>query len=167
MKIFSSFFDRFDLLFTELLHILEENDEMNVNFWHSGGFLGDRGGKKVAIVAIGGFIAGLCNGLLGAGGGIVIVLALSAALPDDEDSRQSLYANALCVMLPLSLLTLSTYALGGNIPDGFLGADYALLLLGAAIGGVLGALITDKLSSHALKKIFAVLTVLAGVLMVI
>ena len=140
---------------------------MSVKTRRSGAFLGDMGGKKVAVVAIGGLLAGLCNGLLGAGGGIVVVLALSAALPDDEDSRQSLYANALCVMLPLSLLTLATYALRGDIPDGFLGADYALLLLGAAIGGLLGALITDKLSSRALKKIFAALTVLAGVLMVI
>ena len=140
---------------------------MSVKTRRSGAFLGDVGGKKVAIVAIGGLLAGLCNGLLGAGGGIVVVLALSAALPDDEDSRRSLYANALCVMLPLSLLTLATYALRGDIPDGFLGADYALLLLGAAIGGLLGALITDKLSSRALKKIFAALTVLAGVLMVI
>ena len=140
---------------------------MSVKTRRSGAFLGDVGGKKVAVVAIGGLLAGLCNGLLGAGGGIVLVLALSAALPDDEDSRQSLYANALCVMLPLSLLTLATYALRGDIPDGFLSADYALLLLGAAIGGLLGALITDKLSSRALKKIFAALTVLAGVLMVI
>ena len=140
---------------------------MSVKTRRSGAFLGDVGGKKVAVVAIGGLLAGLCNGLLGAGGGIVLVLALSAALSDDEDSRQSLYANALCVMLPLSLLTLATYALRGDIPDGFLGADYALLLLGAAIGGLLGALITDKLSSRALKKIFAALTVLAGVLMVI
>lgn len=140
---------------------------MSVKTRRSGAFLGDVVGKKVAVVAIGGLLAGLCNGLLGAGGGIVVVLALSAALPDDEDSRQSLYANALCVMLPLSLLTLATYALRGDIPDGFLGADYALLLLGAAIGGLLGALITDKLSSRALKKIFAALTVLAGVLMVI
>ena len=122
---------------------------------------------SLLLLALGGALGGFINGLLGAGGGIVIVLALSAALPDDEESRQSLYANALCVMLPLSLLTLSTYAIGGNIPDGFLGADYALLLLGAAIGGLLGAIITDKLSSRALKKIFAVLTVLAGVLMVI
>ena len=140
---------------------------MSVKTRRSGAFLGDVGGKKVAVIAIGGLLAGLCNGLLGAGGGIVVVLALSAALPDDEDSRQSLYANALCVMLPLSLLTLATYALRGDIPDGFLGADYALLLLGAAIGGLLGALLTDKLSSRALKKIFAALTVLAGVLMVI
>lgn len=140
---------------------------MSVKTRRSGAFLGDVGGKKVAIVAIGGLLAGLCNGLLGAGGGIVVVLALSAALPNDEDSRRSLYANALCVMLPLSLLTLATYALRGNVPDGFLGADYASILVGAAIGGILGALITDKLSSRALKKIFAALTVLAGVLMVI
>jgi uncharacterized membrane protein YfcA len=145
---------------------LKEKGKMSVKTRRSGAFLGDVGGKKVAIVAIGGLLAGLCNGLLGAGGGIVVVLALSAALPDDEDSRQSLYANALCVMLPLSLLTLATYALRGNVPDGFLGADYASILVGAAIGGILGALITDKLSSRALKKIFAALTVLAGVLMV-
>jgi uncharacterized membrane protein YfcA len=145
---------------------LKEKRKMSVKTRRSGAFLGDVGGKKVAVVAIGGLLAGLCNGLLGAGGGIVVVLALSAALPDDEDSRRSLYANALCVMLPLSLLTLATYALRGNVPDGFLGADYASILVGAAIGGLLGALITDKLSSRALKKIFAALTVLAGVLMV-
>lgn len=129
--------------------------------------MGDENAKNVAIISIGGLLAGFCNGLLGAGGGIVVVLALSAALPRDEDSRRSLYANALCVMLPLSLLTLATYALKGNIPNGFLGADYALLLVGAAIGGVLGALILDKLPSSILKKAFALLTVLSGILMIV
>lgn len=129
--------------------------------------MGDENAKNVAIISIGGLLAGFCNGLLGAGGGIVVVLAFSAALPRDEDSRRSLYANALCVMLPLSLLTLATYALKGNIPHGFLGADYALLLVGAAIGGVLGALILDKLPSSILKKAFALLTVLSGILMIV
>lgn len=129
--------------------------------------MGDENAKNVAIISIGGLLAGFCNGLLGAGGGIVVVLTFSAALPRDEDSRRSLYANALCVMLPLSLLTLATYALKGNIPHGFLGADYALLLVGAAIGGVLGALILDKLPSSILKKAFALLTVLSGILMIV
>lgn len=129
--------------------------------------MGVKSKKGIATVTLGGLLAGLCNGLLGAGGGIVVVLAFSAALPRDEDSRRSLYANALCVMLPLSLLTLATYALKGNIPNGFLGADYALLLVGAAIGGVLGALILDKLPSSILKKAFALLTVLSGILMIV
>lgn len=129
--------------------------------------MGDENAKNVAIISIGGLLAGFCNGLLGAGGGIVVVLTFSAALPRDEDSRRSLYANALCVMLPLSLLTLATYALKRNIPHGFLGADYALLLVGAAIGGVLGALILDKLPSSILKKAFALLTVLSGILMIV
>ena len=87
-------------------------------------FLGNESGKSVAVVSIGGLLAGFFNGLLGAGGGIILVLAFSAALPDDEESRQSLYANALCVMLPLSLLTLATYAVRGDIPVGFLDASY-------------------------------------------
>ena len=129
-------------------------------------FLGDEAGKNVAIISISGLLAGIFNGLLGAGGGIILVLAFSAALPDDEESRQSLYANALCVMLPLSLLTLATYALRGNIPTGFLDASYASILIGAAIGGILGAIILDKLPSKVLKKAFALLTILSGVLMI-
>ena len=130
-------------------------------------FLGNESGKSVAVVSIGGLLAGFFNGLLGAGGGIILVLAFSAALPDDEESRQSLYANALCVMLPLSLLTLATYAVRGDIPEGFLDASYWSILVGAAIGGILGAIILDKLPSKVLKKAFALLTVLSGVLMII
>ena len=70
-------------------------------------------------------------------------------------------------MLPLSLLTLATYAVRGDIPVGFLDASYWSILVGAAIGGILGAIILDKLPSKVLKKAFALLTVLAGVLMVI
>jgi uncharacterized membrane protein YfcA len=123
--------------------------------------------KKAMIIAIGGVIAGFCNGLLGAGGGIVIVLAFSAVFPSYEESKRSLYANALCVMLPLSLLTLASYALRGDIPQGFLGDDYASILVGGAVGGLLGAIILGRLGSGSLRKIFAILTVISGVLMII
>ena len=60
--------------------------------------------KRLWIIVIGGVLAGFFNGLLGAGGGIAVVLALSFALGRDEETRRSIYANALCVMLPLSVL---------------------------------------------------------------
>lgn len=123
--------------------------------------------KKLAVICLGGLAAGFCNGLLGAGGGIVAVLALSAVLPKDEESRRSLYANALCIMLPLSVLTLVTYALRTSIPPDFLGNGYVGILIGGAIGGVLGGLVLGKLRSEITDKLFAILTVLSGVLMIV
>jgi uncharacterized membrane protein YfcA len=70
-------------------------------------------------------------------------------------------------MLPLSLLTLASYALRGDIPQGFLGDDYASILVGGAAGGLLGAIILGRLGSGSLRKIFAILTVISGVLMII
>lgn len=123
--------------------------------------------KKIIILCVGGLFAGICNGLLGAGGGVVIVSVLAAVLPDDEESRRSLYANALCVMLPLSLLTLATYGLRGNIPSEFMNESYAPILLGAAVGGVVGALLLDRLSSKILRMLFGGLTVISGLLMLV
>ena len=129
--------------------------------------MGSREIVKLALVCVGGIGAGFCNGLLGAGGGIIAVLALSAVLPRDEESRRSLYANALCVMLPLSILTLVTYAFKGQVPAGFLGGDYTWILMGGAFGGILGGVVLGKLKSDFTDKLFAIFTVISGVLMII
>ncbi len=123
--------------------------------------------KKLVIICLGGLAAGFCNGLLGAGGGIVAVLALSAVLPKDEESRRSLYANALCIMLPLSVLTLVTYALRTSIPPDFLSDGYVGILIGGAIGGLLGGVVLGRLRSALTDKLFAILTVISGVLMIV
>jgi uncharacterized membrane protein YfcA len=121
--------------------------------------------KKLALISLGGALAGFFNGLLGAGGGIIVVLALSYAIKGDEEARRSLYANALCVMLPLSLLTLLTYALRGGLPHGFLGGDYLWVLIGGALGGILGGVVLGKLRASLADGLFALLTVVSGVLM--
>lgn len=123
--------------------------------------------SKLAVIALGGFAAGLLNGLLGAGGGIAAVAALSFAVGEDEESRKSVYANALVLMALLSLLTLTGYVLGGKAPKDFLSDGYAPTLAAASVGGILGALLTDKLRSKALKKLFAALTILSGVLLLV
>ena len=120
---------------------------------------------RLWIIVIGGVLAGFFNGLLGAGGGIAVVLALSFALGRDEETCRSIYANALCVMLPLSVLTLITYARRGGLAQGFLGEDYFWVLLGGTAGGILGGIVLGRLRSSMTDSLFAILTVASGVLM--
>ena len=60
------------------------------------------------LLVLGGILSGFVNGLLGAGGGIIIVFILSKLLKE-SDSRD-VFANAICVMLPLSALSCLIYA---------------------------------------------------------
>ncbi|MBR2346144.1 MAG: TSUP family transporter [Clostridia bacterium] len=140
-------------------------------------------GRKAAIsliiLVLCGAVGGFINGLLGAGGGIIITLALSRLLPKDEESRRSVFACSLCVTLPLSLLTLARYASStdGSLSEMFssfsasplplvsYGAE--LIFLAAAIGGVVGGLLLGRLGSAALSRIFAIICIVSGVLMII
>ena len=140
--------------------------------------------RKKAIISLliltaCGTLGGFINGLLGAGGGIVITLALSRLLPKDEESRRSVFASSLCVTVPLSLLTLARYASStdGSLSEMFssfsdspfplvsYGAE--LLFLAAAIGGIVGGLLLGKIGSVALSRIFAIICAVSGVLMII
>jgi uncharacterized membrane protein YfcA len=120
--------------------------------------------KNLLTLALAGSLAGLCNGLLGAGGGVVLVLFLSKMIKKDEEAQRSVYANALCVMLPLSFLTLMRY--GGPIPFSELRLAPEFVL-GAALGGLLGGIILGKLSKRLTGRLFAVLTVVSGILMLV
>ncbi len=122
-----------------------------------------QGFPAVLMLAAGGALAGFCNGLLGAGGGIILVLFLSRVIGKDEEGRRSVYANALCVMLPLSVLTLSRY--GGPVSVSELTLSPAFVL-GAAIGGILGGVLLGKARSGFSDKLFALLTLISGILMI-
>ena len=120
--------------------------------------------KNIALLASAGSLAGICNGLLGAGGGIVLVLFLRGMTGEDEESRRSVYANALCVMLPLSLLTISRYGGPTRFSELSLSPSF---VLGAVLGGLLGGFILGKLKGKLSGRLFAVLTVISGILMVV
>ena len=122
-------------------------------------------GKRVLVLALGGMAAGFVNGLLGAGGGIVLVIVLSALLPRDKEGARSVYANALLVMLPLSCLTLFNYVKGGaleGVAEKAIGND---LVLGAVIGGVVGGLLLGRVKGRMLSRLFALLTIVSGIMM--
>ncbi|MBP3396505.1 MAG: TSUP family transporter [Clostridia bacterium] len=116
--------------------------------------------RTLPVLAVG-LGAGLLNGALGAGGGILIVLCLRPLLKGEENRR--VYTTALSVTLPLSVLTLLRYWRGGALT----GAAPLSLLLPALAGGALGSLLLRRLPQGVLSRIFAAVVLLSGVLMVV
>ena len=110
-----------------------------------------------------GALAGVVNGLLGAGGGIITVIAVNKYLKDVADDKNGAFATALCVMLPISLLSCSLYAFKGHISlDGF-----GWFIPSALIGGALGGILLGRIRADWMKKIFSALVAISGVLLII
>ena len=127
------------------------------------GLLKRKSGKREAVyLLLTGFGAGLVNGLLGAGGGILVVLSLSAMMGIAEEKRD-LYANALCVMLPISAVSCLRYAFAGRMQiEGF-----GVYALPAIAGGVVGGILLGRMKAPMLKKLFGALVIWSGIFMII
>lgn len=111
--------------------------------------------KEFSVYFVG-LAAGIINGLLGGGGGMIVVpgLALTLGL-----TAKKSHATALAVILPASVV--SACVLLFTFKN-----DWVLLsatTLGVSAGGVVGALLLKKLKNPVITKIFAVLMLLAGV----
>ncbi len=119
------------------------------------------------LLALGGG-AGFLNGLLGTGGGILLVLALRALVCHRAEdaaapmSQRDVYATALSVMLPISVFSTVQYARAGALDL----SGFAPMILPTLLGGVLGALLLDKLRLDWLKRLFSLLLLVSGALMI-
>ena len=124
-------------------------------------FFALKGNGTAKLVAVG-LAAGLVNGLLGAGGGILIVFGLTPLLGRDAENRRDIFANALCVMLPVSVVSLINYTAAGHLPQ----ADFAPILIPCVIGGLAGALLLDRVNTTALQRLFAIIVIWSGAAMI-
>ena len=113
------------------------------------------------LLAAGGILAGFINGLLGAGGGIIIVFILSKLLKESEP--RDIFANALCVMLPLSIVSCIIYVSKGAVSFG----SFYVFIFPAILGGLLGGLLLCKINTFFLKKLFAALVAISGILLLL
>lgn len=126
--------------------------------------------QSAFLLVVGGLAAGFLNGLLGAGGGILAVLVLTAILPTaSRDSappladKRDVFANALASMLPVAAVSAAQYAARDAIR-----VESALTyVLPAIAGGLAGALLLDRLPITAVRRLFTIITIFSGIVMLL
>lgn len=101
-----------------------------------------------------GFFIGIINGLLGAGGGMLAVPLLTKSGVNQTQA----HATSVAVIFPLSLFSALLYLHAGRVQ---LADVYGYLPWGIC-GAVIGALMLPKIPRSLLRKIFALITVIAG-----
>lgn len=111
--------------------------------------------KKSLLLSVGGFSIGLINGLLGAGGGMIAVPLLKKT----GLSQKEAHANAIAVILPITVLSAMLYLLNDYVAfkDAFVYIPTGLL------GALIGTYFLKKISPIWLKRIFGIFMVYAGV----
>ena len=113
----------------------------------------EKQGRKFGVT---GALAGLANGLFGAGGGLFLVPLLTAwaKLPPKKA-----FATSVAVILPLSLISAGIYFFNGAID---LTAAWPFLV-GGAFGGLLSGKIFKKIPVLWLRRAFGLLILYGGV----
>lgn len=114
--------------------------------------------KNKAIMVMTGVIAGICNGLFGGGGGMIVVPMLNFAL---KKAPKHSHATAILVILPIAVATGMFYVMFGKFET-----DSGIpTCLGVVCGGIIGALILKKISNKKLTAVFSVVILLSGIKM--
>jgi uncharacterized membrane protein YfcA len=111
--------------------------------------------KKTVLTAIAGAVAGIINGLFGAGGGIILVpmLTRGTGLEDRE-----IFPASISIILPICLVTLT---MGQESPLPW--ADALPYLAGSAIGGFLAGKFGARIPTLWMHKGLGLLILWGGV----
>lgn len=99
--------------------------------------------------------AGVLNGLLGAGGGMLIVPSLAS----EGIEQGSAHASSVAIMLPLSLISAALYISRGRVSL----VDALPYIPGGVAGAFVGAYLLGRISPVLLKRLFGALAIYAGV----
>ena len=116
--------------------------------------------NEILLLAVGDVGAGFLSGLLGAGGGIILYFVLGALY--GRGAKQNLVLSSVAVMF---FCVISLFFYKGNSA-----LDLSALLkiaIPAVCGGTLGALFLAKISAATVKKMFSVIVILSGILMLL
>lgn len=108
----------------------------------------------------GSLAAGFLNGLTGTGAGIVFWLLFRIFY---GEITKDTFAFSMSCVLPLSAFSLLTYPM----PRDFSLNTLFVILITAALGGIIGALLQEKLKIGLLKKIFACLVIYSGISLIL
>lgn len=89
--------------------------------------------RKYMGILLAGTLAGMVNGLFGAGGGMVLVPLLTMLTPLKEDA---VFPASVSIILPICLVSLAVTAVTGDIPW----KQSLPWLFGSAAGGILAGI---------------------------
>lgn len=109
---------------------------------------------RAAATSAGGLAAGLINGMLGSGGGMIAVPMLERAGVDANRA----HATSVAVMLPLSAVSAFFYLRGGNVTV----ADALPYIPGGIAGALLGVLLLRRINPRLLRRVFGIVAVWSG-----
>lgn len=103
-----------------------------------------------------GLAAGFTNGLLGAGGGMVLVPILSR---DAQIKEREVFPCSVAIILPICLTSLTVQSFQGALPW-----QQALpYLLGAVPGGILAGIFGQRIPTKWLHRALGILILVGGI----
>ena len=106
-----------------------------------------------------GLAAGICAGMFGIGGGLIIVPALAIFYGMRQHAAVGTSLGA--ILLPVGALSAWVYWKNGN-----LNVVYSLLIaLGLLLGGYVGAKLVEPVSDLTMRRMFGVFLIIAAVKM--
>lgn len=112
--------------------------------------------KPHIAMALAGGLAGAVNGLLGAGGGMVLIPLLSFLTPLRS---KSVFPASVSIILPVCLVSLAVTAFTGEIAWG----EALPWLIGSAIGGILAGILGRKIPVQWLHRGLGILILWGGI----
>ena len=115
--------------------------------------------KKYLKPSLMGVAVGIVNGVFGAGGGMIAV----PLLKQNGLDQKSAHANAVAVILPITVISAVLYLVKGTVAF----ADSVAFIPTGVIGSVVATFILQKFSNKLLQRIFAVFMIYAGVRLLI
>lgn len=129
-------------------------------------------GTRALILAAVALLAGFCNSLLGAGGGIFLSLTMGQLLLKSDENgslsgkaldRRDILATSQAAMIPGCALSCLIYAQGGLLDT----TNFSVFAIPAVIGGGVGAWLLNKIDAKWIARIFAALVTWSGLRMLL
>lgn len=111
--------------------------------------------KNYIKPTLSGIVVGVVNGVFGAGGGMIAVPLLKKSGLD----QKSAHANAVAVILPITVISAILYLFKGNVSF----SDSFAYIPTGLIGSIIATFALQKFSNKLLQKIFALFMIYAGI----
>lgn len=118
---------------------------------------------KNAVLVAASTLSGFCNAVIGAGGGILLSLALLRFARDEIPDRRDVYVNSQASMIPGCALSCIIYSINGSLDT----VEFSIYAIPAALGGILGSILLTKIKSTWISRLFAFLVIWSGIRMII